>query len=103
MAVSPGTRRQTVIVRLQKREHPLIVRLREITHKLQSITETDKSMRSASAKGETYIRGFYAGAIQNGTLAAKLIEQAIKNYPLDGTGQAGVARSHSPSRKGGAR
>lgn len=65
-----------------KSEHPLVVRLREIGQKLQSITETDKAMLNASKKGERYIKGFYEGAIQNGTLAAKLLREAIRLFPL---------------------
>ncbi len=67
--------------RSKEPEHPLILRLRVIMERLQSITETDKLMRKG-VKGQAAIKGFYEGAIQNGSLAAKLIDAAIKQFPI---------------------
>jgi len=64
-------------------EQPLIVRLKEISATLRRIAKTDRMIRRESKKVSpkdraAFIDAFYEGAIQSGTLAARLIDQALQ-------------------------
>lgn len=88
--------------------HPLIVRLKEIIHTLQRLSVTDRMMKREARKGPSKVQAekikfFYDGCIQSQSLAARLIAEAIRNFPLSGTGRGQAARSLPPSKTKGAR
>lgn len=62
-------------------EPPLILRLKEISASLRRIAKTDRMVQRGS-KGDKQIHFFYEGAIQAGTMAARLIDEAISNHAL---------------------
>jgi hypothetical protein len=71
------------------RQEPLITRLREISYSLRRLAKTDRMVQREAKKGpskfqQARIESFYEGAIQSGTMAAKLIEEAIRLHPLTG-------------------
>jgi hypothetical protein len=81
------------------RNHPLIARLREISASLRRIARTDRLVQREAKKGSD-ISQFYEGAIQAGTMAARLIDEAVRQFSLSGRGRAGAASAPFFKRKG---
>lgn len=73
--------------RSSRSKDPLLVRLKEVVDSLRRIAKTDRMVRRQARRGDKFIQGFYLGAIQAGTMSAKLIEDAVR---IHGAARAGA-------------
>lgn len=81
-------------------KHPLVVRLKEIIRQLRLAGARDRKMARGFKRG-TELRTFYGGLADMSKQTARLIEEALKEFPLStDRSRAGAAPVRS-LRKGG--